>query len=82
MSPQTNDICTRFHKTILQELYQVTFRKKLYDSLEELQNDLDEWMLYYSNDRTHQGKMCFGRTPLETLLDGKSIWADKNLAQI
>ncbi|CAM3597258.1 Transposase [Vibrio aquimaris] len=26
--------------------------------------------------------MCCGRTPLETLLDGKSIWAEKNLAQI
>jgi len=82
MSPQTNGICERFHKTILQEFYQITFRKKLYDSLEELQKDLDEWMIYYNNDRTHQGKMCCGRTPLETLLDGKSIWAEKNLAQI
>jgi transposase InsO family protein len=82
MSPQTNGICERFHKTILQEFYQVTFRKKLYDSLEELQKDLDEWMIYCNNDRTHQGKMCCGRTPLETLLDGKSIWAEKNLAQI
>ena len=27
-SPQTNGICERFHKTILQEFYQVTFRKK------------------------------------------------------
>lgn len=82
MSPQTNGICERFHKTILQEFYQVTFRKKLYGSLEELQKDLDEWMVYYNNDRTHQGKMCCGRTPLETLLDGKSIWAEKNLTQI
>lgn len=41
-SPQTNGICERFHKTILQEFYQVTFRKKLYVTLEELQKDLDE----------------------------------------
>lgn len=82
MSPQTNGICERFHKTILQEFYQVTFRKKLYYSLEELQKDLDEWIDYYNNERTHQGKMCNGRTPMETLLDGKSIWAEKNLAQI
>ncbi|MCE2597252.1 IS481 family transposase [Motilimonas cestriensis] len=82
MSPQTNGICERFHKTILQEFYQVTFRKKLYGSLEELQKDLDEWMNYYNNERTHQGKVCCGRTPLETLLDGKKIWAEKNLAQI
>ncbi len=82
MSPQTNGICERFHKTILNEFYQITFRKKLYSTIEELQKDLDEWMKYYNNERTHQGKMCCGRTPLDTLLDGKSIWAEKNLAQI
>ena len=81
-SPQTNGICERFHKTILQEFYQVTFRKKLYVTLEELQKDLDEWMKYYNNTRTHQGKVCCGRTPMETLLDGKKVWAEKNLAQI
>ena len=81
-SPQTNGICERFHKTILQEFYQVTFRKKLYGDLNELQKDLDIWMDYYNNERTHQGKMCCGRTPMETLLDGKSIWVEKNLAQI
>jgi len=82
MHPQTNGICERFHKTILNEFYQVTFRKKLYMSLEELQKDLDQWINYYNNDRTHQGKVCCGRTPMETLIDGKSIWAEKNLAQI
>lgn len=70
----------------------MTFRKKLYGSMEELQKDgsmeelqkdLDEWMdYYYYNHRTHQGKMCCGRTPIETLEYGKSIWAEKNLAQI
>ena len=43
-SPQTNGICERFHKTILNEFYQITFRKKIYDSIEMLQKDLDEWM--------------------------------------
>ena len=82
MSPQTNGICERFHKTILQEFYQVTFRKKLYGDLAELQKDLDEWLVYYNNDRTHQGKMCNGRTPMDTLLDGKQVWVQKNLTQI
>ena len=82
MSPQTNGICERFHKTILQEFYQVTFRKKLYSWMEELQKDLDDWINYYNNDRTHQGKMWNGSTPMDTLLDGKSIWVEKNLAQI
>jgi hypothetical protein len=66
----------------LQEFYQITFRKKLYSDLVELQKDLDEWLIYYNNDRTHQGKMCNGRTPMDTLLDGKRIWAQKNLNQI
>lgn len=76
-SPQTNGICERFHKTILQEFYQVTFRKKVYTNIEELQKDLDEWINYYNNERTHQGKMCCGRTPMETLIDGKQIWQEK-----
>ncbi|WP_407927358.1 IS481 family transposase [Legionella quinlivanii] len=76
-SPQTNGICERFHKTILQEFYQVTFRKKLYDNLDELQKDLDEWLYYYNNERTHQGKMCCGRTPIQTLVDSKPIWMEK-----
>lgn len=77
MSPQTNGICERFHKTILQEFYQVTFRKKIYDNIEQLQKDLDEWLHYYNNERTHQGKMCCGRTPIHTLIDGKQIWMEK-----
>lgn len=75
--PQTNGICERFHKTILQEFYQVTFRKKIYSSLDELQKDLDDWLAYYNHERTHQGKMCCGRTPMETFLDGKRIWQEK-----
>lgn len=77
MSPQTNGICERFHKTILQEFYQVTLRKKVYADLESLQEDLDSWIYYYNNERTHQGKMCCGRTPMQTLLDGKQIWKEK-----
>jgi len=76
-SPQTNGICERFHRTILNEFYQVTFRKKIYSSLEELQQDLDDWLYYYNHHRTHQGKMCCGRTPMSTLLDGKKIWIEK-----
>lgn len=78
-SPQTNGIVERWHKTILQEFYQVTFRKKVYADLQSLQDDLDDWLVYYNTQRTHQGKMCCGRTPLDTLLDGKKIWQEKNI---
>ncbi len=40
-SPQTNGICERFHKTILDEFYRVAFRKKIYSSLDELQPAFD-----------------------------------------
>lgn len=75
--PQTNGICERFHKTILQEFYQVAFRKKYYRTLDELQVDLDAWLEHYNRERTHQGKMCCGRTPLQTVLDGKKAWDEK-----
>jgi transposase InsO family protein len=79
-SPQTNGICERFHRTILQEFYQVSLRKKIYRDMPSLQKDLDEWLDYYNNERTHQGKMCCGRTPIETLVDGKKIWKEKFVA--
>jgi transposase InsO family protein len=81
-SPQTNGICERFHKTILQEFYQVTFRKNLYETIEQLQADLDKWLHHYNTERTHQGKMCCGRTPFETMIEGKQIWKEKFVDQI
>jgi len=68
-SPQTNGICERFHKTLLQEFYQVAFRKKIYKTLEELQADLDIWVKDYNEQRPHTGKYCFGKTPMQTFLD-------------
>ena len=56
-----------------------TFRKKIYETIEQLQIDLDQWIDYYNNERTHQGKICEGRTPMQTLLDGKRIWKEKFL---
>ncbi len=75
--PQTNGIVERFHKTILNEFYQTAFRKKIYSSMDELQLDLDNWVQYYNKKRTHQGKMCYGRTPWQTFLDGKEIVKEK-----
>lgn len=54
-SPQTNGICVRFHKTILQEFHQVAFPKKLFDSLNPLQINLDGWLHHYDHERAHQG---------------------------
>ncbi len=78
-SPQTNGICERFHKTLLQEFYQVAFRKKIYKTLEELQADLDLWIQRYNEQRPHTGKYCFGKTPMQTFLDSIPLAKDKLL---
>lgn len=79
--PQTNGICERFHKTILNEFYQVAFRKKIYTRLEDLQNDVDVWMKNYNEDRPHSGKHCDGKTPMETFLVTKRLAEDKMLGR-
>lgn len=76
-SPQTNGICERFHRTLLNEFYRVTFRRKLYGSIAELQTDLDDWMAHYNVERTHQGRWCFGKTPMETFMDTLPIAREK-----
>ncbi len=76
-SPQTNGICERFHRTIKEEFYEIAFRKKVYDDLAVLQADLDAWVDDYNNQRSHQGKMCCGRTPMQTLRDGRELWEEK-----
>lgn len=78
-SPQTNGICERFHQTIQNEFYASAFRRKLYRSLEELQADVDEWIRSYNEERTHSGKHCFGKTPMQTFLDSKHLALEKQL---
>ena len=78
-SPQTNGICERFHQTVLNEFYRITFRKKVYTDLETLQMDLDEYMNWYNEERTHQGKRCQGRTPMETFVEGKKLYNEKRI---
>jgi len=79
-SPQANGICERFHKTLLNEFYRVTFRKKIYHTLEEFQADLDTWMQDYNTQRSHQGRWCYGKTPRQTWMDSVAIAKEKMLA--
>lgn len=72
--PQTNGSVERLNQTIKDEFYAVAFRKKLYRSVEEIQPDLDEFMEYYNNQRTKQGRYCQGRTPIQTFEDGKELY--------
>ena len=76
-SPQTNGICERFHKTVLQEFYQIAFRKKVYSTLQELQDDLDQWIENYNKERPHSGRHCYGKTPWQTFEDSIHLAKEK-----
>jgi len=76
-SPQTNGICERFHKTLLDEFYRIAFRKKLYRSIAELQKDLEACLIEYNNERPHQGRWCYGKTPTQTFVDTLSVAKEK-----
>ena len=78
-SPQTNGICERFHKTVLQEFYQIAFRKKVYSTLQELQDDLDQWIENYNKERPHSGRHCYGKTPWQTFEDSIHLAKEKLL---
>jgi transposase InsO family protein len=79
-SPQTNGIVERFHKTVLDEFYRIAFRKKVYRSIDELQADLDTWIKRYNEERPHQGRWCFGKTPMQTFIDSVPLAREKLIA--
>jgi hypothetical protein len=62
------------------EFYRIAFRKKLYASIEALQADLDEWNRSYNEERPHQGRWYFGKTPLQTFLEAMPIAKEKMIA--
>lgn len=77
--PQTNGICERFHRTMQDEFYAIAFRKKIYNSIDELQADVDLWIEDYNKVRPHSGKYCFGKTPWQTWIDSLHLTKDKML---
>jgi hypothetical protein len=43
--------------------------QKVYRTIDQLQADLDAWIADYNWKRPHQGRWCFGKTPMPTFLD-------------
>jgi transposase InsO family protein len=80
--PQSNGICERLHRTMQEEFYAITFRKKLYHELETLQADLDLWLEHYNNERPHSGRYCFGKTPMQTFNESITLAKQKLLNQV
>jgi hypothetical protein len=44
----------------------IAFRKKIYRSLDELQTDLDHWLMKFNQQRPHSGRHCYVKTPVQT----------------
>jgi Integrase core domain len=65
---------------VFNEFYRVAFRKKVYRSVDELQADLDQWICVYNEQRPHQGRWCFGKTPMRTFLDAMPMAREKMIA--
>jgi transposase InsO family protein len=65
--PQTNGFVERFHRTVLDEFFRIVFRKKLYETVASLQEDLDSWLHEYNYERPHLGYRNQGRRPWETI---------------
>lgn len=65
--PQTNGFVERFNRTVLDEFFRTAFRTTFYESVEQLQLDLDAWIIHYNTERPHQGYRNMGRRPMDTL---------------
>ena len=76
--PQTNGFVERFNRTVLDEFFRIAFTKKLYETVEVLQTDLDAWLVHYNTERPHQGYRNIGRRPIDTILSfsGNSVRKD------
>jgi len=66
-SPQTNGFVERFNRTVLDEFFRPAFRKKFYESVEQLQSDLDAWLHHYNHERPHRGYRNRGKRPIDTV---------------
>lgn len=66
-TPRTNGFVERFNGTVLDEFFREAFRTTLYETVEALQEDLDRWLLYYNQERSHQGYRNMGRRPIDTI---------------
>ena len=63
--PQSNGFVERLHRTLLDEHFRVLGRTKFYESIQEMQSDLDACLVTYNTKRPHQGRGMNGRTPAD-----------------
>lgn len=62
----TNGKAERFIQT-LKDALEGMLRRKHYESIAELQADLDRWLEWYNTERPHQGRYNRGRPPVQVI---------------
>jgi len=80
--PQSNGICERLHRTMQDEFYAVVFRRRIFENLEQLQQELDNWLNFYNNERPHSGRYCYGKTPMQTFNESVILAKQKLLNNV
>ncbi|ARB45435.1 IS481 family transposase [Alloalcanivorax xenomutans] len=68
--PQSNGFVERMHRTLLDEHFRIKGREKWYESVDEMQTDLDDYLVRYNTKRPHQGRDMNGRTPYAVFMKG------------
>jgi len=68
--PQSNGIVEHLHRTLLDEHFRVEGRKTWFETIEEMQVVLDQYLVEYNTKRPHQGRNMNGRTPVKAFREG------------
>lgn len=68
--PQSNGFIERFHRTLLDEHLRPSGRTKWYETVDEMQQDLNGFLELYNTRRPHRGRGMNGRTPVTVFLSG------------
>jgi transposase InsO family protein len=71
--PMLNGYCERFQRTIFEEFYQVIFRKHFFSTLDELNQKLQEYLVYYNFERMHFGLDKNGALPINVFKSKRSF---------
>lgn len=83
--PQSNGYVERLHRTLLDEHFRIKGREKWYESVDEMQRDLDEYLRQYNQKRSHQGRGMEGRTPYQVftagIVDKEEAEAEKKIEE-
>jgi len=67
--PQSNGFVERLHRTLLDEHFRLEGRRKWYETVADMQKDLNTYLTHYNTKRTHQGRNMKGRTPYQAFVN-------------